>query len=89
MKIGRQSRHAEPDTAPVEVIAPKVVAPTDLSVTPGGPRIGELAVSAKLSTSEQISEALRLMQSSGGKRLGQLLVELGTLDEHDLAGLLA
>jgi len=90
MKIGRQPRHAEPGTAsPVEVIVPMAVAPTDLSVTTGGSRIGELAVSANLSTSEQISEALRLMQSSGGKRLGQLLVELGTLDEHDLAGLLA
>jgi type IV pilus assembly protein PilB len=90
MKIGRQPKHAQPATAaPAEVIASKAVAPTDLSVTPGGSRIGELAVSENLSTTEQISEALRLMQSSGGKRLGQLLVELGTLDEHDLAGLLA
>jgi type IV pilus assembly protein PilB len=62
---------------------------SDLTVTAGGNRLGEMLVDANLVSGEQIAEALKLLQSSSGKRLGRLLVELGTLDERGLARMLA
>ncbi|WP_328379764.1 GspE/PulE family protein [Streptomyces sp. NBC_00440] len=47
------------------------------------PRIGELLVQRGLLTPAQVDEAL-LQQSTSGKRLGTLLVELGMVDERSL-----
>jgi type IV pilus assembly protein PilB len=72
---------AAPAAAPVEL----PVRPADLGVEPGGGRLGELLVDAKLATREQVVAALGESQRGPGKRLGRLLVELGALDEQDLA----
>jgi type IV pilus assembly protein PilB len=68
---------------------PAPARPADLGVRPGGMRLGEMLVEARLVTEEQVTTALQEAQRGTGKRLGQLLVELGTLDERDLARVLA
>ncbi|MCW2598172.1 MAG: pilus biosynthesis protein PilB, partial [Frankiales bacterium] len=50
--------------------------------------LGELLIARKSISPSQVSEAL-LQQSASGKRVGVLLVELGALDETDLAEVLA
>ncbi|TNC29765.1 pilus assembly protein PilB [Amycolatopsis alkalitolerans] len=52
-------------------------------------RLGELLVEAKLATPEQVRAAVDEAQRSPGKRLGERLIELGVLDERDLAWVLA
>ncbi|MCZ0983288.1 hypothetical protein O1L60_41330 [Streptomyces diastatochromogenes] len=47
------------------------------------PRLGELLVRAGRLTPAQVDEAL-LQQSTSGKRLGALLIELGMVDERSL-----
>ena len=68
----------------------------DLTIRPGGARLGEMMVDAKLVTEEQLLESLELLKSNssdptkpGGGRLGRVLIELGLLDERDLARILA
>ena len=51
-------------------------------------RLGELLVSARLISHDQLAEAL-LEQSATGKRIGVVLVELGAVGERDLAKTLA
>jgi type IV pilus assembly protein PilB len=52
----------------------------------GQPRsqLGELLVSARLITHDQLAEAL-IQQSGSGKRIGTTLMELGAISERDLA----
>jgi type IV pilus assembly protein PilB len=47
-------------------------------------QLGELLVSAQLVSNDQLAQAL-LQQSTSGKRIGSVLVELGAIDERDLA----
>src|SRR4051812_18563912 len=54
---------------------------------PDWQQLGELLVSRDVVTHTQLNEAL-LQQSASGKRVGRLLVELGALDEEDLAAAL-
>ncbi|TMK18531.1 MAG: pilus assembly protein PilB, partial [Actinobacteria bacterium] len=54
----------------------------------GMPMLGELLIESQLIASTQLEEAL-LQQSASGKRLGELLVELGAIDDFDLARVLA
>ena len=67
-------------TAP-EAARPEAAAPAD-----GGRRrfLGEILVGRRLLTQDQLDDAL-LKQRVSGKRLGTLLVELGAIDERDLA----
>jgi type IV pilus assembly protein PilB len=51
-------------------------------------QLGELLLERQAVSTTQLNEAL-LQQSASGKRVGALLVELGALDEHDLAEVLA
>lgn len=52
-------------------------------------RLGELLVQAAALTPERLAEALRLQQEEGGRRrLGQLLVERGFIDETALTQIL-
>ena len=51
-------------------------------------QLGELLVGAQLITHAQLAEAL-LQQSSSGKRIGTLLVELGAVTEQGLAQVLS
>ena len=54
----------------------------------GAPKLGELLLAKQFVSHTQLSEAL-LQQSASGKRLGTLLVELGVLDQRDLAATLS
>ncbi len=51
-------------------------------------RLGELLIESQLVTASRLDEAL-LQQSASGKRLGELLVELGAIDDFDLARVLS
>ena len=65
--------------------------PDEIPATPrvsGMPMLGELLIESQLIASTQLEEAL-LQQSASGKRLGELLVELGAIDDFDLARVLA
>jgi type IV pilus assembly protein PilB len=85
----RKNQQAQTLVAERREPAPAPVKPADLGVRPGGMRLGEMLVEARLVTEEQVTTALQEAQRGTGKRLGQLLVELGTLDERDLARVLA
>jgi type IV pilus assembly protein PilB len=92
MKLGKHRGNEAVATAPALVApaqpaAPKVI--SDLSVNPGGQRLGELLLQTNLLGYEQLIEALQLLQVEGGQRLGRILVERGNLDERDLARTLA
>ena len=62
------------------------VGPSPRSGGSGSPRghLGELLVGAELISHDQLAEAL-IEQSASGKRIGATLVELGAIDERDLA----
>ena len=80
-----EPKHGRPrrGTTPVE---PAPVAPP---VRPEGWQpLGELLMARKDVTASQVNQAL-MHQSASGKRVGSLLVELGAIDEKDLAEALA
>jgi type IV pilus assembly protein PilB len=88
-------RHRKAQHAPMQTLVAERPEPTqpsakpaDLGIRPGGMRLGEMLVEARLVTEDQVTTALQEAQRGTGKRLGQLLVELGTLDERDLARVL-
>ena len=81
-----------PDTAPKPVgvaVAREVVMPLDLHVKPGGARLGELLVEAKLATHEQVVAALEEAMRGSGRSLGSQLIADGSIGERDLAYMLA
>src|SRR5689334_1976409 len=85
----QRARHAVED----DVVAPEAgvltaTPPEDLSVNPGGNRLGERLVAAELATAEQVASALSEAQTSG-KRVGRILVERGIIDEEELVSVLA
>ncbi|HEX7188650.1 MAG TPA: GspE/PulE family protein [Actinomycetes bacterium] len=57
---------------------------TDVTPVPARRFLGEILVASNLLTQEKLDDAL-LKQRVSGKRLGSLLVELGAVDERDLA----
>jgi type IV pilus assembly protein PilB len=59
--------------------------PVDLTVEAGGTRLGELLQTAGLADRDEIVAALEMAQRETGKRLGQVLVELGVVTERELA----
>jgi type IV pilus assembly protein PilB len=90
----RRSRREQtpPATSPQplgEVIAREVVKPLDLQVKPGGARLGELLVEAKLATSDQVIAALAAAMRGSEKSLGSQMIADGSIDERDLANMLA
>jgi type IV pilus assembly protein PilB len=74
-------------SAAAKVEAPEPVAPVALLPEPTE-MLGELLVRGDRISPGQLAEAL-FQQSASGKRIGALLVELGVLDDHDLAEALA
>ncbi|MDT7539004.1 MAG: type pilus assembly protein PilB [Actinomycetota bacterium] len=74
----------------VDVPAPRTPATTSTAVARPADwkQLGELLIARQVVTASQLNEAL-LQQSASGKRVGALLVEVGALDEHDLAEVLA
>jgi type IV pilus assembly protein PilB len=87
--MGRLTRTKVREPAPNGLaVIPEPAAPPDLAVRKNGKRLGELLVTRKHVTAGQLGDAL-LQQSASGKRIGRLLVELGALDERDLATVLS
>ncbi|MHB8681601.1 MAG: GspE/PulE family protein [Acidimicrobiales bacterium] len=76
------SRQAPPPPPP-----PQTVPPPPAKVTERG-KLGDLLVGAELITNEQLVAALTA-QAKSGKRVGEMLVELGALGEEDLSQALA
>src|SRR5262245_33878966 len=94
MKFGGRAKVPEAEqeqSAPVEAVAVvQAYRPTDLTVNPGGRRIGELLVEAHLVSRQQVVAALADAQREpGGKLLGERLVESAGLDERSLAKVVA
>ncbi len=88
----RLKKRGQPEVVAAVAVPPPVepaVTPADLAVRTGGNRLGELLVAAGLATREQVVAALTELQRGAGKRVGQLLVDLGTIGERDLAQILA
>lgn len=77
---GKRGRRGVPET--VETPITPVLRPD------GWQPLGELLMARKAVSSTQVSEAL-LQQGASGKRVGNLLVELGAIGERDLAEALA
>lgn len=61
----------------------------DLSINPGGRRLGELLVDARLATREQVLAALADQDDDRPKLLGQRLIAAGVLNERDVARVVA
>jgi type IV pilus assembly protein PilB len=78
-----KERAPEPPTQSPEAPRTNGRAPAVALAQPGE-KLGELLVRKDRLTHTQLNEAL-LQQSASGKRIGSLLVELGALNEHDLA----
>ena len=77
---------SDPAVAPVASVAPvEQVADEERH---DALRLGELLIESDLVTASRLDEAL-LQQSASGKRLGELLVELGAIDDFDLARVLS
>jgi type IV pilus assembly protein PilB len=89
MKLTRGKHHVEPAAVEASVPDKPTQAPADLSVAPAGGRLGELLVAADLASPYDIVAALEQVKKGGGKRLGQLLIEQGTVSEADIARVLA
>ena len=83
LDVGALERGFETPDAPADV--PQV---DHWPPLPGSPKLGELLVQRQLVTHAQVAEAL-VQQPASGKRLGTLLVELGVLDERNLAATVA
>ena len=64
------------------------VASPNMATGNAGQQLGDVLVLRGLVTHEQVQEALELQKQSGG-RLGELLVQMGVLEERDLVGALA
>jgi type IV pilus assembly protein PilB len=75
---------ADAPTGTSTAAASASAASTSAALPAPAERLGELLVRKDRLTPVQLNEAL-LQQSASGKRIGQLLVELGALDEKDLA----
>jgi len=89
MRHRKGSQLEAPRVAEPAPYRPEPAKPTDTGVHAGGARLGEMLVQENLVTQEQVVAALEAAKQGTGKRLGQLLVELGNLDERDLARVLA
>ena len=61
--------------------------PVDTGADEG--RLGQVLVSRGVVTDSQVAAALKAQADSGGKRLGEVLVDMGALDERGLADALA
>jgi type IV pilus assembly protein PilB len=88
MKLSKRARSDAP--AQAQLTAQPFRPTDDLTVRPGGRRIGEMLVDANLVSRELVMAVLRDAQRGGPhKFLGQRLVERGALDERNLAWMLA
>jgi type IV pilus assembly protein PilB len=77
----------EPVAAPQPAAPQRFVAtaPADLTVMPGGRRLGEMLVDARLVERGQVVAALADAQRDPTKLIGQRLVEMNAVSERDIA----
>jgi type IV pilus assembly protein PilB len=90
MKLTGKARHvaAETPAAPPSAVRIRPCRPTDISVRPGGDRLGELLVNLNLVTTDDVVTALKAaMQTS--RFLGEFLIEAGVADEQTIANVVA
>ena len=80
-------RRNKEDSPPVQPVRREPLVADTRLLTPAE-KLGELLLRSDKVTQSQLQEAL-LQQSTSGKRVGTLLVELGALNEDDLARALA
>src|SRR5689334_8307069 len=86
MKLTSRARHAvspSTSTSPSGSARIEPRRPVDLTVRPGGNRLGELLVAAGLATPEQVVAALTESQRTP-RFLGECLLDNGLLTERDL-----
>ncbi len=91
MRTGKKGRHSRRDLEDVEPTVVADSAPPLPSAPPldgQGTLFGEVLVARQLIGPSQLAEAL-LQQQASGKRIGALLVELGAVDDLDIARELA
>ena len=81
---GADPRHGEPGDTRLDDDLGIVPAPVDTAITP----LGALLVERGDMSGQQLRDALGA-QTSGGKRLGEILVELGVISERVLSSALA
>jgi type IV pilus assembly protein PilB len=89
MRLSKKDRAGAPARSAAADPPTPAPRPDDLSVRPGGRRLGELLVDVNLVSREQVVAALTEAQRGGHKLLGQRLVERGVLDERNLAWVVA
>jgi len=90
MKLRNRSK-SEPSAAARAAATPRFepVRPTDVTVRTNGTRLGELLIAANLVSREVVVSALTQAQRGPAMFLGQRLVEMGAIDERDLASAVA
>jgi type IV pilus assembly protein PilB len=90
MKLRKKSSKSDPAVAESTANERATPAwPSDLSIDPGGPRLGERLVDAGLVTRDQVITALTDPRPEAPALLGMRLVRAGVLDERDLARVVA
>ncbi|MER7002914.1 GspE/PulE family protein [Dactylosporangium sp. NPDC000555] len=87
MRLRNRGQSAEPAEATPTPRAQRIEPgrPDDLTVQRGGRRLGEILVEANVVNPQQVVSALAESQHGPAKFLGERLVELGLLNERDLA----
>ena len=89
LRSNKPGRHAATEESEADTLPPAPVPPALGPRDPGqGMLFGELLVDQQLIGPSQLAEAL-LQQSASGKRLGALLVELGAVDDLEVARVLS
>src|SRR5689334_2490775 len=91
MKATKRGKRTDPADASTAELHGDQLRATDLSIRPGGRRLGELLVEANLATRDQVIAALTEAQRGTGppRPLGQRLVDRGVLDERAVSWTLA
>jgi type IV pilus assembly protein PilB len=90
VKLTSKGRHtaSDPAPAPLAGIGIRPRRPADITVRPGGDRLGEKLVDLNLASEEQVVTALKAaMQTS--RFLGEYLIEAGVADERTIAHIVA
>jgi type IV pilus assembly protein PilB len=89
MKLTGRAKHAAQETPAAAAVAIRPRRPADITVRSGGDRLGELLVTAKLATVDQVVAALKAASAGSARFLGEYLVEAGAVDERTLANVVA
>jgi type IV pilus assembly protein PilB len=92
MKLSGRAKHAASEPAPTSMAGAGRLQPgrpSDLTVKPGGRRIGEMLVAAGLANESQVVAALTESQRGIPRFVGERLVDAGVLDDRAVAAVVA